>query len=135
MHALLLIAHGSRREASNQEVRELAARLEQIAGKRFDCVTPAFLELAEPDIPTGVNLCVESGTTTITAVPYFLSAGRHVASDIPTELEKAMRNHQAVTIHQSDYLGKHESVPGLLLALALDKPETGTRHQLDRATA
>jgi len=133
MHALLLIAHGSRREASNQEVRELAARLEQIIGERFDRVTPAFLELAEPDIPTGVDLCVESGTTTITAVPYFLSAGRHVANDIPTELEKAMRKHPAVTIHQSDYLGKHESVPELLLALALDKPETGTRHQLDRS--
>ena len=133
MHALLLIAHGSRREASNQEVRELAARLEQIVGAHFDRVTPAFLELAEPDIPTGVDLCVESGATTITAVPYFLSAGRHVANDIPTELEKAMRNHQTVTIHQSDYLGKHESVPELLLALALDKPETGTRHQLDRS--
>ena len=133
MHALLLIAHGSRREASNQEVRELAARLEQIAGDRFDRVLPAFLELAEPDIPTGVDLCVEGGATTVTAVPYFLSAGRHVASDIPAELEKTMRKHPAVTIHQSDYLGKHESVPELLLALALDKPETGTRHQLDRS--
>ena len=51
MHALLLIAHGSRREASNQEVRELAARLERIAGDRFGRVIPAFLELAEPDIP------------------------------------------------------------------------------------
>ncbi len=89
MHALLLIAHGSRREASNQEVRELAARLEQIAGDRFDGMMPAFLELAEPDIPTGVGLCVESGATTVTAVPYFLSAGRHVSSDIHAELEKA----------------------------------------------
>ena len=35
MHALLLIAHGSRREASNAEVRELAARLERLAGKRY----------------------------------------------------------------------------------------------------
>ncbi len=135
MHALLLIAHGSRREASNQEVRELAARLEQIVGDHFDRVTPAFLELAEPDIPTGVDLCVESGATTITVVPYFLSAGRHVASDIPAELEKAMHKHPAVTIHQSDYLGKHESVPELLLALALDKPEAGAKHSLEQATA
>ena len=132
MHALLLIAHGSRREASNQEVRELAARLERIAG---DFVLPAFLELAEPDIPTGVDLCVENGATTVTAVPYFLAAGRHVVSDIPAELEKAMCKHPAVTIHQSDYLGKHESVPELLLALALDKPEASTSHQSDRATA
>jgi len=126
MHAMLLIAHGSRREASNQEVRELAARLEHIAGDHFDRVIPAFLELAEPDIPSGVGLCVESGATTVTAVPYFLSAGRHVASDIPAELEKARHQHPAVTVHQSDYLGKHASIPGLLLALALEKSGTGT---------
>jgi len=135
MHTLLLIAHGSRREASNQEVRELATRLEQIAGDCFDRVIPAFLELAEPDIPTGVDLCVESGATTVTAVPYFLSAGRHVASDIPAELEKAMLKHQAVTIHQSDYLGKHQSIPDLLLALALNTSETGTKNPTEQSTA
>jgi len=130
MHALLLIAHGSRRETSNQEVRDLAARLEQTVGDRFDRVVPAFLELAEPDIPTGVDLCVDSGATTVTAVPYFLSAGRHVASDIPAELDKAARKHQALTLLQSDYLGKHESIPELLLSLALDTSETGTKHAL-----
>ena len=135
MHAMLLIAHGSRREASNQEVRELAARLEQIASDHFDRVIPAFLELAEPDIPGGVDLCAESGATTVTAVPYFLSAGRHVASDIPAELEKARHAHQAVTVHQSDYLGKHASIPGLLLALALEKSETAAQHTLEQATA
>lgn len=124
MHALLLIAHGSRREASNQEVRELAAEFEQIVGNHFDRVIPAFLELAEPDIPTGVDLCVQAGATDITAVPYFLSAGRHVANDIPTELEKAAREQAAVTIHLTDYLGKHRSIPELLLQLALDKPDT-----------
>lgn len=135
MHALLLIAHGSRRETSNQEVRELAARLEQTVGDRFDRVIPAFLELAEPDITTGVDLCVDSGATTVTAVPYFLSAGRHVASDIPAELDKAARKHQAVTILQSDYLGKHESIPELLFSLALDKSETGTKHATAQTTA
>jgi len=125
MHALLLIAHGSRREASNTEIRELAARLERISGDRFDCVMPAFLELAEPDIPTGVDLCVKAGATTVTAVPYFLSAGRHVASDIPAELEKAHRLHESVTIYQSDYLGKHDSVIELLLTLALQAEDPG----------
>ena len=127
MHALLVIAHGSRREASNQEVRELAARLEQTVGDHFDRVIPAFLELAEPDIPTGVDLCVEAGATTVTAVPYFLSAGRHVASDIPAELDKAARKHQPVMILQSDYLGKHASIPALLLALALEKSNPGAK--------
>ena len=135
MHALLLIAHGSRREASNREVRELAARLTHIARDRFGCVIPAFLELAEPDIPTGVDLCVETGATTITAVPYFLSAGRHVAEDIPAELEKARHQHPAASVQQSDYLGQHASVPDLLLALALEKSETGSKFPLEQAMA
>jgi len=135
MHTLLLIAHGSRREASNQEVRELAARLEQIAGDHFDRVIPAFLELAEPDIPTGVDLCIESGATSVTAVPYFLSAGRHVASDIPTELEQARHKHPAVTVQLSDYLGKHALIPELLLALALEQSENGTQLRREQAMA
>ena len=119
MHALLLIAHGSRREASNREVRELAATLEQRARQRFDRVVPAFLELAEPDIQTAVDLCAEAGAKTITVVPYFLSPGRHVAKDIPAELGEAARRHQNLTIYQSDYLGRHASIPELLLALGL----------------
>lgn len=120
MHALLLIAHGSRREASNQEVRELAHRLAHLAAERFDRVVPAFLELAEPSIQAGVDICAKAGATRVTVVPYFLSAGRHVASDIPAELSKAARKHQGLTIYQCDYLGKHASIPELLLALGLD---------------
>lgn len=118
MRALLLIAHGSRREASNDEVRELAAKMAQHAGSDFETVVPAFLELAEPSIPGGAGLCVAAGATEIIAVPYFLSAGRHVAEDIPAELEQARRSHPEVTIRQSDYLGKHADVLAILLALA-----------------
>ena len=135
MHALLLIAHGSRREDSNVEVRELAARLEQLAGNHFDCVIPAFLELAEPDIPTGIGLCAKAGATTVTAVPYFLSAGRHVAKDIPAELEKAAREHQSVMVQQSDYLGKHLSITDLLLSLAMENYDPGAKQQPAQATA
>lgn len=120
MHALLLIAHGSRRESSNQEVRELARRLENLAHDRFDRVVPAFLELAEPDIPGGVALCVQAGADEVTVVPYFLSAGRHVVEDIPDELAKAAENHPHIKIHLSRYIGQHEDMPMLLLKTSLN---------------
>ncbi len=129
MQALILIAHGSRREASNQEVRDLAERLAQLAGERLDLVVPAFLELSEPDIPAAVDRCIEAGATCIRTVPYFLSAGRHVATDIPDELTKVRRRHPDVDIHQSDYLGKHAAIPGILLALALDEADSGRQAQ------
>lgn len=118
MKALLLIAHGSRREASNQEVRDLARMLKQVAGEHYDQVVPAFLEIAEPDIPGGVDLCAESGAKEVIAVPYFLAAGRHVVTDIPEELEKARRRHPGLDIRQSDYLGRHDAIVDILLALA-----------------
>jgi len=116
--ALLLIAHGSRREASNQEVRGLAQRLAQAAGEHFDKVVPAFLEIAEPNITGGVDRCVEAGATQVVAVPYFLAAGRHVVTDIPEELEKASRQHPGLDLRQSDYLGRHDGITDILLALA-----------------
>jgi len=119
MNALLLIAHGSRREASNEEVRELAKRLEGIAEKRFDRVVPAFLELAEPDIPTGIDLCEEFGAADITVVPYFLSAGRHVAEDIPKALEEAANRHPNLRIHLSAHIGQHADMPMMLLKASL----------------
>jgi sirohydrochlorin ferrochelatase len=130
MHALLLIAHGSRREASNREVRELTAKLEQLARERFDRVVPAFLELAEPDIQTAVDICAEAGARTITVVPYFLAPGRHVASDIPAELGEAARRHPTLSLYQSDHLGKHASIPELLLALGLEaQDDPGSKPQ------
>ena len=119
MKALLLIAHGSRREASNQEIRDLAEELATAAGARFDLVVPAFLELAEPDISGGVDRCVTAGATSITAVPYFLSAGRHVAEDIPNCLNAAARQHPEIRIEQSDYLGQHRTIPETLVELAM----------------
>ncbi|MBA1332368.1 cobalamin biosynthesis protein CbiX, partial [Candidatus Endoriftia persephone str. Guaymas] len=44
--ALLIVAHGSRREASNQEVRQLTERVRVRAGPLYSEVACAFLELA-----------------------------------------------------------------------------------------
>lgn len=118
MKALLLIAHGSRREASNEEVRALAKTLAEQAGDAFGAVVPAFLELAEPSIPGGVSECVRQGATEVQAVPYFLSAGRHVAHDIPEELEQASSEHPGLHITVSPYLGQHPMITELLLGLA-----------------
>jgi len=118
MQALLLIAHGSRREASNDEVRILAERLAALSGDKFITVEAAFLELAEPSIPDGVSRCVTAGANDVMVVPYFLSAGRHVTEDIPAELDKARTDNPSVLVKQSDYLGKHICIPNILLTLA-----------------
>ncbi len=86
---LLLVAHGSRRTASNLEVAQLAEQLQASLQADFMLVKPAFLELAEPSIPEGVAGCVAAGARSVVVLPYFLNSGRHVAEDIPAEIEKA----------------------------------------------
>ncbi|MGV6858894.1 MAG: sirohydrochlorin chelatase [bacterium] len=128
MKALLLIAHGSRRQASNEEVQELATKITSLAGEDFPIVAAAFLELAEPDIPDGVDQCVAAGATEVIAVPYFLAAGRHVVADIPEELEKAKLLHPDLRLSMSDYLGTDSKLPEILLSMA--KASVGNRQMM-----
>lgn len=117
MKALLLVAHGSRRTASNDEVRELADRLRAVATE-YDVVDSAFLELAEPSIPDGIEQSIQKGATDITVLPYFLSAGRHVATDIPEEVEGKVKEYPEINIEIVPYLGTSAQIPNILLQLA-----------------
>ncbi|OOZ35771.1 sirohydrochlorin chelatase [Solemya velesiana gill symbiont] len=116
--ALLLVAHGSRREASNDEVRAVAQKLAALAGERFSQVDAAFLELAEPSIPDGIARCCERGAQRVLVLPYFLSAGRHVVTDIPSDVDQGRTRCPEVAVELCGYLGGSEAMPELLLELA-----------------
>lgn len=115
--ALVLVAHGSRRESSNDEVRRVAAQLVEQAGERYEVVLAAFLELAEPLIPDGVQQCLDAGIEEVVVLPYFLSAGRHVVEDIPAEVAK-VDNTTGATVRIAPYLGSAGGLASILLALA-----------------
>ena len=119
MKCLLVIAHGSRREASNNEIRELAGRITEKAGTHFDHIVPAFLELAAPSIPEGIKICVEKGATEILVMPYFLSAGRHVAEDIPGEVDGVRSLYPGVNIRILPYLGSFETIADMMIEQAV----------------
>lgn len=116
--SLLLVAHGSRRSTSNDEVRQLAALMAEQAGSHYHSIHCAFLELAEPSIPEGIEQCIRDGAGEVIVLPYFLSAGRHVAEDIPAEVQGKQSEHPEVTVRIAPYLGKSADVPRILLGLA-----------------
>lgn len=118
MEALLLIAHGSRRQASNEEVKDLKNLLSLSSNNTCRITEHAFLELARPSIPEGISACVTQGASRIIALPYFLSAGRHVTDDIPSELEIAKKLHPNINIKIAPYLGKAEAISDILLELS-----------------
>ena len=118
MKSLLLVAHGSRRAESNDEVRQLARQLEGQGNGEFGLVACAFLELAEPSIPDGLRAAIRAGAREITVLPYFLSAGRHVVTDIPAEVNIIRAESPQLEIVLAPYLGASPGVLDLLLGLA-----------------
>ncbi len=116
MKVLVLVAHGSRRAASNDEVRALAARL-AVEAEDYAQVIAAFLELAEPSIPDGIQQAIDAGADEVVVLPYFLSAGRHVAEDIPSEVATKQQQHPTKSIRIAPYLGLAEGLTQTLLGL------------------
>ena len=119
MRAALLIAHGSRRAAANADLLTLTGMARERFGRGgggepgggepggYDIVEPAFLELAEPDIPAGAAACVAKGATEVRMLPYFLSMGTHVADDLREFRDRFEREHPGVTFTVCPPLGLH----------------------------
>lgn len=116
MRALLIVAHGSRRHDSNDEVRQLTDRIRS-ANQEFDVIDCAFLELAAPSIPDGIAGCIAQGASQVVVLPYFLSAGRHVVEDIPALVEQSRQQHPDAAISIAPYLGTAGDLPATMLNL------------------
>jgi len=116
--ALIVVSHGSRREASNEEVKRLAQLLSTHQENSFDDVSAAFLELAEPSIPDGIAAAIDRGADEVTVLPYFLSAGRHVTLDIPAEVDKARRQRVDAVIRIAPYIGSAPEMSEIVLRMA-----------------
>ena len=74
---------------------------------RIPIVEPCFLELAEPDISTGGDRCVELGATRVLMIPYFLSAGVHLRRDLTSACDELNRRHPGVEFVLGSPLGPH----------------------------
>ena len=120
MHILLLVAHGSRREETNIEIKSLSEKISKFESKEFDKVMPAFLEFASPSIPEAIKECAEAGATKVTILPYFLSAGVHITRDIPNEITEASKGNQGIEIKVANYFGSRDEIAQILLKTALD---------------
>jgi sirohydrochlorin cobaltochelatase len=105
---VLLVGHGTRNDAGRAEFQstaaEVAAKMPHVA------VEPCFLELAEPDIETGVKRLADRQVEGICSVPLMLFAAGHVKRDVPTAVEEAVQKHTTVPCVQAEHLGCHETL-------------------------
>ena len=105
---VVVAAHGSRAPAANVAHQGVVDALAKVVDLP---VAAAYLELAEPSIPTAIDSAIASGATTVLVLPYFLHPGRHLTDDLPQIVQEASARHPAVAV---ELLGSFGSEPGLL---------------------
>lgn len=114
MKHILLIGHGSRDAEGIEQFHTMVEKVR--AEMPHYPVSFCFLELAEPDIQTGIRNCVNDGAEEIITLPVILSKAKHFQSDIPEELEQARQEHPQIKIHYGEHLGSHALMMDVLLA-------------------
>lgn len=113
--AVIVIAHGSRRQAANEDARWIAARLAESSD--YKPIEVAYLELAAPDIRTAALTCVTQGARRVLLLPYFLSAGRHVVEDLRKVCTELSQTYPGVAFELCPPLGLHP----LMLQIVRDR--------------
>ena len=108
--AALLVGHGSRREAANEQVRTLAADLETRLGVPVDV---GFIELAEPSIEDALG-GLAGVVSSVSVVQLSLFGASHVKTDVPMAVKRARAANPELTVHVGGHLGVHPAVLDLL---------------------
>ncbi|GAX91814.1 sirohydrochlorin chelatase [Effusibacillus lacus] len=110
---IVLVAHGSPSQSANEELLQIVKLLETTG--EYQVIQPAYLESAEPDIPTGIELCIDRGAEQILVVPYFLLAGTHAREELPRYVALARKKHSSVPIRLAETIGYHPALAEIIL--------------------
>ena len=121
MKALIILAHGSRRHESNQEIYSLAEEVREQDNENFQLIEHAFLELTEPHLMTVIDDVISRGANEITVLPYFLNSGNHVKQDVPEIIDAAMQKYPKCRFTITPCIGMYADIAELVLNHAIQK--------------
>lgn len=105
---ILIVGHGSRVRASNEEFERFVTAFSQYSGK--DNIRPCYVELAKPDFKDALTEAAGQAHEVI-VLPLFLFAAGHVKNDIPLVIQSVRNQYPQVRIKVARPLGVH---PGMV---------------------
>ncbi len=108
MEAVLYIGHGSRVREGVQEVHTFINKAKPSIFASIQEV--CFLELAQPDIVTGITNCIKKGATMVYIIPLLLLTAVHAKRDIPAEINKAKQLYPHIHFHYGRPFGVHSKM-------------------------
>ncbi|GAB3110628.1 sirohydrochlorin cobaltochelatase [Aestuariicella hydrocarbonica] len=120
--ALVIMAHGSRRAAANEEFFNLVSSIGE-ANSDYSLVKPALLEQAPPTL---LEVCqaLPADITHIDVYPLFFNQGRHVEKDIPAQVAEVMDALPQKHVRLLEYFGQNQGLAGLVVShIAQQRPE------------
>lgn len=120
---VLLVGRGSTDPDANAEVYKAARLLWE--GRGYSGVETAFVSLAAPDVPSGLDRCVRLGARRIVVLPYFLFTGI-----LPDRVRQQSRDwaaaHPEAEVRCADVIGPEPE----LLDLVMERYEEAVKGDL-----
>jgi len=101
--AVIVIDHGSRRDAANDMLFDVVEQYKAVTGVRI--VEAAHMELADPTLEDAVKACIAHGARQIVVHPYFLAPGRHSTGDIPNMVAEMAARYPELGFRITEPLG------------------------------
>jgi sirohydrochlorin cobaltochelatase len=126
---LLLVGHGSRHRAGNDEFLRLAAQWRE--HRPAQRIETCFIEHADVLLDAGLDRAAR-GARHVIVVPFILNAAGHVKMELPAALARARQRHPAVAFSCTPHLGMGRPVfdvvkrqlARLMRQLAMPDPRT-----------
>lgn len=112
MEGILIVAHGSRGGAAWECLEDVSQAL-----RRRGCqnVYAACMQLSPPFVAEVLDRMVCGGVTDITVLPLFLYSGRHLAHDLPRQVQEAAARYPGVAVRFARPLAGDERLADILL--------------------
>lgn len=106
MQAILYVCHGSRIAKARAEASDFVEQCK--ANIDVPIQELCFIELAHPNIVTGIDICVQKGASRIVVLPLLLLSAGHAKHDIPEAIRQAKQRHPHLEIVLGEPFGVHE---------------------------
>ncbi|MGC5362668.1 sirohydrochlorin chelatase [Streptomyces sp. DT24] len=125
---VLLVGRGSTDPDANSEVYKAARLLWE--GRGYAGVETAFVSLAAPDVPSGLDRCVRLGARRVVVLPYFLFTG--VLPDrVRHQTEEWSAAHPGTEVRPAEVIGAAEELVGLVMERYQEAVEGDLRMNCD----
>ena len=108
---VLLVGHGSRNKAGNDEIETFATKW-RAHNPQWD-IEVCFIEFADVMLDQGLDNAAK-GATRVIVVPLILNAAGHVKMEIPAHIAEARQRHAGVNFIYAPHLGAGEPILSIL---------------------